>query len=202
MQQILQINDNLFIFGLGVFLAGIASFFSPCIFPVLPIYVGVLIEDCGEKYISLFSFKIYLKPIIRTLLFVAGLSTVFILLGFGAGAFGSFINSKYLFLLMGVIIIFLGLHQMEIINFSFMQRQKKITLTKNQYQNYLGAYFLGLTFSFGWSPCIGPILSTILAITLTGNQAFLGAGLMSVYALGLTIPFIVISLLSTALIKN
>lgn len=168
----------------------------------MPIYFGILAGNPGDKSFNLFSFKIYSKPILKTLLFIAGLSTVFILLGFGAGALGSLIQNDYLPVLTGIIVIILGLHQMELINFPFMQRQKRIDLKKNHYETFLDAYLLGFTFSFGWTPCIGPVLSTILAITLTGNQAFLGSVLMGVYALGLAIPFLILSVFSTTLINK
>lgn len=199
MTNLTEANGNIFIFIVGIWLAGVGSFFSPCIFPVLPIYFGILSEDLGEKKIKIFAFQIYTKPFFKTLFFIGGLSTVFILLGFGVGALGTVIQSDYLPIVMGIIIIILGLHQMEIVNFRFMQRQKTIVLEKKQYQGLLGAYILGFTFSFGWTPCIGPVLSSILALTLIGDQALLGGGLMAIYALGMTIPFLIMSLLSTKL---
>ena len=195
------IVGNGFFFILGIWIAGLASFFSPCIFPVLPVYFGILAEDPGKRKIKLFSFQIYVKPIVKTLLFIGGLSTVFVLLGFGAGAISTIIQSKYVPVVMGIVVIALGLHQMEILNFTVMQRQKTLVLKKDKFKGFFGAYVLGFTFSFGWTPCIGPVLSAILAISLAGNQSLLGGSLMSVYALGLAIPFLIMSILSTKLLQ-
>lgn len=202
MNHLIATNGNIFIFIGGIWIAGLVSFFSPCIFPVLPVYFGILSEDPGEGKIKLFNIQIYTKPIMKTLFFIGGLSTVFVLLGFGAGALGSVIQSNYLPVIMGIIVIILGLHQMEIFNFSLMQRQKTIVLEKKKYKGFLGAYLLGFTFSFGWTPCIGPVLSAILAITLTGNQALVSGALMGVYTLGLAIPFLMMSILSGKLLKH
>lgn len=202
MTSLVEINGNIFVIISWVWLAGIGSFFSPCIFPVLPIYMGILTGNPGKKSLRIFSTDIYIAPIIKTVFFVTGLATVFILLGFGAGTLGLIINNDYLPVIMGAIVIILGLHQMEIINFSFMQKQKTISLKRQQYDGYWGSYILGLTFSFGWTPCIGPVLSTILAISLSGSKVFLGGALMGVYTLGMAIPFLIISVLSTTLLKK
>lgn len=119
-------TSNFFIF--SVFIAGLISFFSPCILPVMPVYVGLLSDDVGNKNVSIFGFKIYTKPVIRTFLFVVGLSVVFVILGFGAGSLGSIVNSKWLGIAMGTIVIILGLHQGEFINIKFAQRSLKIDM--------------------------------------------------------------------------
>lgn len=186
----------------SILFAGIASFFSPCIFPILPVYMGILSENPGRNKVIFFKSHIFLKPIIKTVLFVLGLSTVFILLGFGAGAIGTYIQSDYSSVIMGTIVIILGLHQMGVLNFSFMLKQKTINLKKEKYEGYVGAYLLGFTFSFGWTPCIGPVLSAILAITIAGNKVFLGGGLMAIYSLGMSVPFLILSILSSYLLER
>lgn len=192
-------GDNIFM--ITAFSAGLISFFSPCILPVIPIYTAILTEDTGDKKISIGKFHIYLRPVVRTLLFVFGLSVVFLALGFSAGAVGSLFNSKYVPIVMGILVVVLGLHQMEIINFKKLQKQKQFELSNRGGKGYLGAFILGLGFSLGWTPCIGPVLSAIVAISATESGAY-GVILTGLYSLGLALPFIIISILSSAVIKH
>lgn len=198
----MQESFNL-IFIWSVFGAGILSFFSPCILPLIPVYTGILIDDIEEKTINFLGLKFNPKSVIKTLLFIIGISLIFVILGFGAGFLGNFINNTYTPIVMGIIVIMLGLHQAEFINIRKFQTEKKIKITKKRKQGYLGAFLLGLTFSFGWTPCIGPVLSSVLAISASGgNHAIFGGTLMAVYTLGLAIPFIAISLASSVLLKH
>lgn len=190
------------IFAVSVFGAGILSFFSPCIFPLLPVYIGTLIEDTGEKTIGIGKYKVFTRPIFKTLFFILGLSMVFFILGYGAGALGKILYSPYTNYIMGVIVIILGLHQMEIINIKKLQYQKTVDFNKGKKGGYLGAYLLGLTFSFGWTPCIGPVLSSVLAVAASGEQgAIFGALLMIIYAIGLSIPFVILAFASSFVMK-
>lgn len=191
--------NNFFV--ISVFIAGVLSFFSPCILPVIPVYIGLLSDDVGEKGIRIFKKKIYTKPIIRTCLFVLGLSTVFVLLGFGAGTLGSIINSRWTTVVMGVVVIILGLHQGDFINLKFAQKTVKIDVKERRQKGYLGAFLLGLSFSFGWTPCIGPVLTSIIAISASGNGIY-GLTLMGVYSIGMAIPFLIISVMSSILLKH
>lgn len=186
-----------------VFFAGIISFFSPCIFPLLPVYIGNLIGTLDDTMAIKFGkIKIYWLPILKTLAFIFGLSFVFVILGYGAGSLGQLINSPYTNVILGIIVISLGIHQMELINISLLQKQKTITL-KKQHAGIWGPFLLGLTFSFGWTPCIGPVLSSVLAIAATGQGGtYYGVLLMAVYSLGLAIPFLVLSLMSSLLVKS
>lgn len=190
------------VFVLSVFGAGVLSFFSPCIFPLLPVYMGVLLDDTGDKSISIFGIKIYLKPLLKTLVFIAGISFVFISLGFSASLLGNLITSQYTPFIMGIIVVIIGLHQLEFISINLFHRQKQLQIGKKQ-EGYLGALLLGFSFSFGWSPCIGPVLGAVLAVSASsGQQAIFGAILMAVYVLGLAIPFIIIAIASTVLMKH
>lgn len=185
-------------FSITVFIAGIMSFFAPCIFPILPVYMSILADDVGERAIAVGKLKIYLRPVIRTATFVLGLSTVFVILGFGAGALGSVLKSKYISVFMGLIVIVLGLHQMGIINIKTMQKQKSVEVKRHN--GYVGAFILGLGFSFGWTPCIGPVLSSVMAISATGGGMY-GLWLMFLYSMGLAIPFLILSVLSSVIMK-
>lgn len=99
---------------------------------------------------------------------------------------------------MGGIVILLGLHQMELININFLQRQKKIELDGKRQGGILGAFLLGLTFSFGWTPCVGPVLGAVLAVVASENgSALYGGLLMAVYAVGMAVPFLILAVASS-----
>ncbi|HGQ3398383.1 TPA: thiol-disulfide oxidoreductase-associated membrane protein CcdA2 [Streptococcus pneumoniae] len=192
-------------FFLSVFLAGILSFFSPCILPLLPVYTGVLLGDKDGAQTSSGKFSISVTSLLRTLAFIAGISFIFILLGYGAGFLGDLLYASWFQYLTGAIIILLGLHQMEILHFKGLYKEKRLQL-QGQGQNgkgYSQAFLLGLTFSFAWTPCVGPVLGSVLALAASGGSgAWQGAGLMLVYTLGLALPFLLLALTSSYVLKH
>lgn len=192
-------------FFLSVFLAGILSFFSPCILPLLPVYTGVLLDDKDGAQASSGKFSISVTSLLRTLAFIAGISFIFILLGYGAGFLGDLLYASWFQYLTGAIIILLGLHQMEILHFKGLYKEKRLQL-QGQGQNgkgYSQAFLLGLTFSFAWTPCVGPVLRSVLALAASGGSgAWQGAGLMLVYTLGLALPFLLLALTSSYVLKH
>ncbi|CZD64595.1 thiol-disulfide oxidoreductase-associated membrane protein CcdA2 [Streptococcus pneumoniae] len=192
-------------FFLSVFLAGILSFFSPCILPLLPVYTGVLLDDKDGAQASSGKFSISVTSLLRTLAFIAGISFIFILLGYGAGFLGDLLYASWFQYLTGAIIILLGLHQMEILHFKGLYKEKRLQL-QGQGQNgkgYSQAFLLGLTFSFAWTPCVGPVLGSVLALAASGGLgAWQGAGLMLVYTLGLALPFLLLALTSSYVLKH
>lgn len=131
------------------------------------------------------------------------MSTVFIILGYGAGFLGNIINASWFRVIMGVLIIVLGIHQMEIITLKRLLRQKQITFKqKSSRSDFLNAFVLGLTFSFGWTPCVGPVLSSVLGLAATGGSGAVSGGLYMVnYAIGLSLPFLLIALTSSAILN-
>ncbi|VSR24906.1 cytochrome c-type biogenesis protein [Streptococcus pneumoniae] len=192
-------------FFLSVFLAGILSFFSPCILPLLPVYTGVLLDDKDGAQASSGKFSISVTSLLLTLAFIAGISFIFILLGYGAGFLGDLLYASWFQYLTGAIIILLGLHQMEILHFKGLYKEKRLQL-QGQGQNgkgYSQAFLLGLTFSFAWTPCVGPVLGSVLALAASGGSgAWQGAGLMLVYTLGLALPFLLLALTSSYVLKH
>ncbi|HEU7384765.1 cytochrome c-type biogenesis protein [Streptococcus pneumoniae] len=192
-------------FFLSVFLAGILSFFSPCILPLLPVYTGVLLDDKDGAQASSGKFSISVTSLLRTLAFIAGISFIFILLGYGAGFLGDLLYASWFQYLTGAIIILLGLHQMEILHFKGLYKEKRLQL-QGQGQNgkgYSQAFLLGLTFSFAWTPCVGPVLGSVLVLAASGGSgAWQGAGLMLVYTLGLALPFLLLALTSSYVLKH
>ena len=177
-------------------LAGLLSFFSPCIVPLLPVYVGILTTDANSKQLSLAA------RCANTAAFVLGICFVFVSLGAGAGVLGQTLNSPYIAIALGMVVIVLGLHLAGVLNISFLNREKRANLGKIRVRSALGAFVLGLAFSFGWTPCVGPILGTILALAAEQGSALVGAVLLLVYALGLCVPFVVISLAANMLLSR
>ncbi len=177
-------------------LAGLLSFFSPCIVPLLPVYVGILTTDANSDKLSLAG------RCTNVIAFVLGICCVFVSLGAGAGALGQTLNNPYVAIALGLVVILLGLHLAGVLNISFLNREKRANLAKIRVSGALGAFILGLAFSFGWTPCVGPILGTILALAAEQGSAIIGAGLLLVYALGLCVPFVVIALAANVLLSR
>lgn len=191
------------IFFLSVFLAGILSFFSPCILPLLPVYAGVLLDDKDGAQVSSGKFSISVVSLLRTLAFIAGISFIFILLGYGAGFLGDLLYASWFQYVTGAIIILLGLHQMEVLHFKGLYKEIRLQLQGQKGKGYSQAFLLGLTFSFAWTPCVGPVLGSVLALAASGGSgAWQGAGLMLVYTLGLALPFLVLALASSYVLKH
>lgn len=172
----------------SVFLAGLASFLSPCIFPIIPIYLGILSKG-GKK-------------IINTLLFVFGLSITFVSLGFSFSFLGNLFFSDITRIIAGIIVIVLGIHQLGLIKLNFLERTKLIEVKTTGRSVPFEAFILGLTFSLGWTPCIGPILASVIALSSQEGSALYGATMMFIYVLGLATPFVIFSFFSKELMKK
>lgn len=185
-----------------VFIAGILSFFAPCTFPLIPVYIGLLTDEDREyKRLKIKNYSLNIGGIIKTMTFVLGLSTSFVILGFGAGALGQFINNDWILIVGGLFVVLLGIHQMDIIKLSFLDRYKLISF-KSTKTKALGTYLMGVTFSLGWTPCVGPILGAVLLTSASAGQALYGGFLMMIYALGLMIPFLVMAIASTLVLSQ
>ena len=172
------------------FLEGIASFISPCLLPMLPIYISYFIGE-DDKNTS--------KAVINASGFVLGFTIVFLILSIFASQLGIFISSniKYIKVVFGIIIILFGLNYMEILKIKFLNKSKVInTNTKNL--NFIKAMLFGILFSISWTPCIGTFLSSALLLVAKQQDMIKGILLMVVYSIGLGIPFII----SVALIEK
>lgn len=185
-----------------VFIAGLLSFFAPCTFPLIPVYIGLLTDQNNEyKRLKIGKFEINTGAIIKTMTFVLGLSTSFIILGFGAGALGQIINSDWILVAGGLLVVALGIHQMDIIKIPGLGKYKVLRF-KNKKTKALGTYLMGVTFSFGWTPCVGPVLGAVLVTSASAGQAFYGGFLMMIYAVGLMIPFLIMAVASTLVLSQ
>jgi len=167
-------------------LAGILSFLSPCVLPIVPPYLaymtGVSVGGLKSRERS---------AVVPALFFVLGLSTVFLLMGMAASAFGRMFLQWQDWLARGAggVVIILGLHFLHVIRIPILDSEARLE-TGDRGGSTFGAYILGLAFAFGWTPCIGPQLGMILSLAATGGEAGRGASLLAIYALGLGIPFL------------
>ena len=174
------------------FFAGIISFISPCVLPLIPGYISFI---CGTTLneLDLKSKKFILQ---KSLFFSLGFSLVFISLGATATFIGSFLlhNSQFLSIVSGIVIIFFSIYLLELIKINFLNKSFGNFNIKYS-NNFFFPFLVGIGFGFGWTPCIGPILGSILAYASMENSIYKGVLLLGVYSLGLAIPFVVSSLI-------
>lgn len=178
---------------LAAFVGGLVSFLSPCVLPLVPAYIaftsGVSIDEMRHLKDR---GKVLKKTVISSLTFIFGFSLVFVLLGATATALGQLLLAKMNILskIAGVVVIVFGLHLLGLFKIKFLNYEKKFHPHSGKRPRVVRSFLLGLAFAFGWTPCIGPILGTILF--LAGGQDTVGRGviLLSVYSLGLGLPFL------------
>ncbi len=166
--------------------AGFVSFLTPCVLPIIPGYISYI---TGKNLNEIDQDK--RQVLIKTILFSIGFSTIFIILGVTASAVGNILLffSNELRIVAGIIIILFSLQMLGFLNFQFLNQEKRIE-TKGYKDNYIFPFVVGAAFAFGWTPCIGPILGSILALSATEASVSKGIILLSFYSLGLAIPFI------------
>lgn len=181
-----------------VFFQGIISFFSPCTLPLIPLYISYLAG--GSKYTDSDGKIIYprKKIFINTICFVLGISFTFFLLGFSFSMLGQFFNKyKYVFMIIsGLIMIIFGLYQFGIFKRrNIIESEHRLPFNIGKFaMNPLTAFVLGFTFSFAWTPCIGPVLSSVLLMVSASDSKLIGFLLIGVYTLGFIIPFLLVGL--------
>ncbi len=172
--------------------AGLLSFLSPCVLPIVPPYLAymggiTMTEMTGEM-------SARRRVMLSALFFVLGLSTVFLFLGFTASAFGAFFlqNQEWFVIAAGIIVMIFGAHFLGIYRIGFMDREMRMD-AGDRGGSAFGAYILGLAFAFGWTPCIGPQLGAILSLAASEASLTRGTLLLGVYAMGLGIPFLLVA---------
>ncbi len=190
-------NINFFI----VFIEGVLSIFSPCILPILPIYLSMLSNSSVEEMKNLkFKSVVLIK---NTIFFTLGISTTFFILGSSLSALSSFFSrSKDIIMIIGgIVILFMGLFYLGIIKIDALNREKRFNM---EYKNMSpwSAFVLGFTFSFGWTPCIGPILASVLVMASSSNNMLTSNLLILVYTIGFIMPFMLLSLFYSKLFKR
>lgn len=170
------------------FIAGLITFFAPCTLPLLPGYLGV-ISGVVPSEVNFARRKIFFNG----LFFVLGFSIVFVMLGFFAGVVGQFLGSYQDLLVKvgGVLIILFGLFMLGVFRFlPFLYSEKKIELGQVKTGSYFWALIIGATFGFAWTPCIGPLLGSVLLVSATSNTVFESVSVLVFYSLGLALPFL------------
>jgi len=180
----------------GAFLAGILSFLSPCVLPLVPSFItyltGLSFADLQEEHPT---HLVRQRTIIHSLLFISGFTIVFVLLGASATFVGGFLRENMTIMrkIGGVLIVLFGLHVSGLIPIGMLLGEKRVTL-HNKPAGYFGSVLVGVAFAAGWTPCIGPILASILIVAAEEETVFHGIILLLVYSLGLAIPFFLSSL--------
>jgi cytochrome c-type biogenesis protein len=187
--------ENITIF--AAFLAGLLSFISPCVLPLIPVYLGYLsgstiVGDQAPPRALVFS---------HALMFVAGFTFIFVVVfgvpaGFLGGALGQF--ADYLVWIGGIFLILFGLHVMGVITIPIFNVQKKLEYGHDQTPGYLRSVLIGMTFAAGWTPCIGPLLGAILTLAIQGQNVPLAMFYLFVYSMGLAVPFLITAWMLTA----
>lgn len=187
----------------AVFAQGVISFFSPCVLPLLPVYLGYL--SGGVRTNEDDRAKGRAKTLLNTLFFVLGVSFAIFLLGLGASVVGSFfgVNRTLLARIGGVVVILFGLYQLGVFGSStLLSKEKRLPLHIDKMaMSPITAFLMGFVFSFSWTPCIGPALSSVLLMTASASSRASGFALLGLYALGFCIPFLALGLFTTSLVQ-
>jgi cytochrome c-type biogenesis protein len=180
---------------IAAFLAGLASFLSPCVLPLVPGYVSLISGASVEELQNNKDSKLMNTVLLHSLMFILGFSVVFISLGAAASWVGQLLHEykRPLTWVAGALVILFGLHLTGILKIKWLYADKRMHQVKGG-QSPVGAFVLGFAFAFGWTPCIGPVLSTILAMAGSTESAKKGILLLAVYSLGLAVPFLLTSL--------
>ena len=186
----------------GAFLAGLLSFASPCVLPLVPPYLafigGVSIEELAPEAGAAARRRVLMAAIV----FVAGFSSVFVALGATASWLGQAVSAHLGILgyVAGILIAVMGLHFLHVIRIPLMDRTAKVGVTEKP-AGLVGAYLIGLAFGFGWSPCVGPVLTAILLLASAKDTVGEGAWLLLVYSLGIGLPFLVAAAFASAFMR-
>ena len=174
------------------FLAGLVSFVSPCVLPLVPAYLSFLTGSSVEELRASLTADARARVLAHALAFIAGFTIVFVALGASASAVGAALrdNQALIARIGGIVIIILGLQMMGVLRWRVLARDTRLQVQSGQ-RSLAASAIVGLAFAAGWSPCIGPILAAILALASQSNSVLQGAWLLFVYSMGLAVPFLV-----------
>lgn len=177
--------------------AGLISFLSPCILPLIPFYLAFITGISLEELTSEESLRqVRTKVVLNSLMFILGFSLIFVALGASATFLGKFLsrNIRWLEMVGGALVILFGIHFTGIFRLRFLDREKKVHL-KSKPLGYLGTALVGVAFGAGWTPCVGPILGSILTMAATTQNIAKGMVMLAFYSLGIALPFFVSGLI-------
>lgn len=181
---------------LGAFVAGLLSFLSPCVLPLIPSYITYITGlSFGELQAEHPDHVVRQKTVLHSLAFIAGFTVVFVLLGASATLMGSFLQGHMTFIRKagGVLVALFGLHVAGLLPIRWLLGEKRLNI-RHRPAGYLGSFLVGLAFAAGWTPCIGPILASILMIAATEEKVGQGIVLLLLYSIGLGLPFLLSAL--------
>ena len=176
---------------IGAFIAGLLSFLSPCVLPLIPSYItyitGLSFADLQSEHPT---HVVRRQTVVHSLLFIAGFTVVFVLLGASATFIGGFLQEHMALIrkVGGVLIIIFGIHVSGIFDIGILLGEKRLTIHRKP-AGYIGSFLVGIAFAAGWTPCIGPILASILMVAATEETVYHGIALLLTYSMGLAIPF-------------
>ncbi len=176
----------------GALIAGLLSFVSPCVLPIVPPYLawlaGVSFEELQSDTVNVARAR---RIVTAAIAFVLGFTTVFVALGATASVIGKTVAQYFdtLSIIAGIIIIIMGLHFLGVFRIALLYREARVQVDRRP-AGILGAYVIGLAFAFGWTPCVGPVLAAILFVAGSSDTIWRGAGLLAVYSIGIGLPFI------------
>jgi cytochrome c-type biogenesis protein len=178
--------------GIVAFISGLLSFFSPCILPLVPSYLIFISGITFDDYTELQAKKYRKIVLIHSLAFILGFSVVFVSLGVSSSALGKLLSNYQVYVMRigGFILIILGLYYLNLVKIPFLNREKVFHLREKPF-GLFGSFIIGITFSLGWTPCVGPALSSILIIASTTENIWEGVYLLGIYSLGLAVPFVI-----------
>lgn len=187
-----------------VFFQGLISFFSPCVLPLIPLYIGYLSGGTGKKGEDGRMYYDRKKVMVHTLCFVIGVSFAFFVLGLGVSALGTFLKSNQMMFARvgGIIIVLFGLYQLGIFGASrVLGKERRLPFSLNMLvMSPAAALIMGFTFSFAWTPCVGPALASVLIMAASASSGMKGFILIGVYTLGFVLPFLAVGLFTTTLL--
>ena len=183
----------------AAFLAGLLSFVSPCVLPIVPPYLaylaGISFQELSGDEVPAATRR---RIVFASFAFVLGFTTVFVALGATASLIGQTIAQYFgiLSVIAGVLILIMGLHFLGVFRIGLLYQEARVNIEKKP-AGLIGSYVMGLAFAFGWTPCVGPVLAAILFVAGSEDTALRGAGLLAVYSLGIGIPFILAAFFAT-----
>ena len=182
---------------LAAFGAGVASFFSPCILPLLPAYLSMLSGFSASEIMKGDAKVATRKVVLNAAIFISGFTLAFALMGAAASGIGELLaDYKYeLMKVFGVAMVLLGVHMTGLVNLNFLNYERRLS-TRGLTQGPLSSFLMGFAFALGWSPCIGPILAVILGMAAASGTAVKGTALLVVYAAGLGLPLLIAAALT------
>jgi cytochrome c-type biogenesis protein len=177
----------------AAFAGGLLSFLSPCVLPLVPIYLGYLTgAGAGNRDVAIEQSRLFTMA--HGFAFVLGFSLVFIAWGAIGGALGDVVTSDWFLRIGGILVIVMGLHLLGVIKIPLLYMEKRLEYQRQGNPNVFSSALVGATFGAGWTPCVGPILGGILSLAALNGGALQGASLLAVYSLGLGIPFLIAAL--------